>query len=37
MLTDFILHKALCSSEFGGVTAIELGAGTGIFIITLPF
>ncbi|XP_058774140.1 uncharacterized protein LOC131648394 isoform X1 [Vicia villosa] len=30
VLTDFILHKALCSSESHGVTAIELGAGTGL-------
>ncbi|XP_050884341.1 uncharacterized protein LOC127087498 isoform X2 [Lathyrus oleraceus] len=30
VLTDFILHKTLCSSEFHGVTAIEIGAGTGL-------
>ncbi|XP_024631718.1 methyltransferase-like protein 22 isoform X2 [Medicago truncatula] len=30
VLTDFILHKALCSSEFHGVIALELGAGTGL-------
>nr|AMK47967.1 putative methyltransferase family protein [Lupinus angustifolius] len=28
VLSDFILHKALCSSEFDGVIALELGAGT---------
>ncbi|XP_019436430.1 PREDICTED: methyltransferase-like protein 22 isoform X1 [Lupinus angustifolius] len=30
VLSDFILHKALCSSEFDGVIALELGAGTGL-------
>ncbi|KAL4292287.1 hypothetical protein HN51_042567 [Arachis hypogaea] len=30
VLSDFILHKALCSSEFRGVVALELGAGTGL-------
>ncbi|XP_045805945.1 methyltransferase-like protein 22 [Trifolium pratense] len=30
VLADFILHKALCSSEFHGVVALELGAGTGL-------
>ncbi|XP_057454715.1 uncharacterized protein LOC130746182 isoform X2 [Lotus japonicus] len=30
VLSDFILHKALCSSEFHGVIALELGAGTGL-------
>lgn len=30
VLTDFILHKALCSSEFHQVIALELGAGTGL-------
>ncbi|CAI8611891.1 unnamed protein product [Vicia faba] len=30
VLTDFILYKTLCSSEFRQVTAIELGAGTGL-------
>ncbi|XP_004486734.1 uncharacterized protein [Cicer arietinum] len=30
VLSDFILHKALSSSEFHGVVALELGAGTGL-------
>ncbi|XP_061348379.1 uncharacterized protein LOC133293790 [Gastrolobium bilobum] len=30
VLSDFILHKALCSSQFHGVIALELGAGTGL-------
>ncbi|KAK7261832.1 hypothetical protein RIF29_28153 [Crotalaria pallida] len=30
VLSDFILHKALSSSEFDGITALELGAGTGL-------
>ncbi|KAJ7951794.1 methyltransferase-like protein 22 [Quillaja saponaria] len=29
-LSDFVLHKVLNSSEFHGVVAIELGAGTGL-------
>jgi hypothetical protein len=29
LLTDFVLHKSFTSSEFDGVTAIEIGAGTG--------
>lgn len=33
VLSDFILHKALSSSEFHGVVALELGAGTGTLII----
>ncbi|KAJ4758076.1 Protein-lysine methyltransferase METTL21B [Rhynchospora pubera] len=35
VLTDFVLHKCLTSSEFNGVTAIELGAGTGLVGIAL--
>ncbi|MED6133927.1 hypothetical protein PIB30_032727 [Stylosanthes scabra] len=30
VLSDFILHQALCSSQFHGVIALELGAGTGL-------
>ncbi|KAK7271902.1 hypothetical protein RJT34_28171 [Clitoria ternatea] len=30
VLSDFILHKSLCSSELHGVMALELGAGTGM-------
>lgn len=30
LLTDFVLHKSFTSSEFDGVTAIEIGAGTGL-------
>ncbi|ESW22652.1 hypothetical protein PHAVU_005G170700 [Phaseolus vulgaris] len=30
VLSDFILHKASCSSELHGVVALELGAGTGL-------
>ncbi|KAJ3679138.1 hypothetical protein LUZ60_017149 [Juncus effusus] len=30
ILTDFILHRSLISSEFEDITAIELGAGTGL-------
>ncbi|TKY48158.1 Methyltransferase protein 22 [Spatholobus suberectus] len=30
VLSDFILHKASCSSELHGVIALELGAGTGL-------
>jgi hypothetical protein len=29
LLTDFVLHKSFTSSEFDGVTAMEIGAGTG--------
>lgn len=36
VLSDFILHKTLCSSEFHGVIALELGAGTGMWIISFP-
>ncbi|XP_078181833.1 putative methyltransferase family protein isoform X1 [Carex rostrata] len=35
VLADFVLHKCLTSSEFDGVTAIELGAGTGLVGIVL--
>lgn len=37
MLSDFILHKVLYSSEFRGVIALELGAGTGMLIISNHF
>lgn len=30
LLTDFVLHKSFASSEFDGVTAMEIGAGTGL-------
>ncbi|XP_062229361.1 uncharacterized protein LOC133927087 isoform X2 [Phragmites australis] len=30
LLTDFVLHKSFTSSDFDGVTAIEIGAGTGL-------
>uniref|UniRef100_A0ACD5ZE22 Uncharacterized protein n=1 Tax=Avena sativa TaxID=4498 RepID=A0ACD5ZE22_AVESA len=30
LLTDFVLHKSFTSSEFDGVTALEIGAGTGL-------
>ncbi|KAL6603044.1 hypothetical protein ACP70R_043405 [Stipagrostis hirtigluma subsp. patula] len=30
LLTDFVLHKSFTTSEFDGVTAIEIGAGTGM-------
>uniref|UniRef100_A0A7C9AFV5 Uncharacterized protein n=1 Tax=Opuntia streptacantha TaxID=393608 RepID=A0A7C9AFV5_OPUST len=29
VLADFVLHKTFVSSEFDGVVAVELGAGTG--------
>ena len=29
LLADFVLHKSFTSSNFDGVTAIEVGAGTG--------
>lgn len=32
VLSDFVLHKIVSSSEFHGVVALELGAGTGMFI-----
>ncbi|WVZ79266.1 hypothetical protein U9M48_026867 [Paspalum notatum var. saurae] len=30
LLADFVLHKSFTSSDFDGVTAIEMGAGTGL-------
>ncbi|CAM0902527.1 unnamed protein product [Alopecurus aequalis] len=30
LLTDFVLHKSFTSSEFHDVTAVEIGAGTGL-------
>uniref|UniRef100_A0A0A9H3A3 Methyltransferase-like protein 22 n=1 Tax=Arundo donax TaxID=35708 RepID=A0A0A9H3A3_ARUDO len=30
LLADFVLHKSFTSSDFDGVTAIEIGAGTGL-------
>ncbi|KAK3134180.1 hypothetical protein QOZ80_6AG0546000 [Eleusine coracana subsp. coracana] len=30
LLADFVLHKSSTSSDFDGVTAIEIGAGTGL-------
>ena len=33
MLSDFVLHKMFTSSDFHGIVALELGAGTGISII----
>lgn len=36
LLSDFILHKASCSSELHGVIALELGAGTGMLLIIFP-
>ncbi|EMS58163.1 hypothetical protein TRIUR3_10160 [Triticum urartu] len=30
LLTDFVLHKSFTSSEFDGVIAMEIGAGTGL-------
>lgn len=35
VLADFVLHKMINSSEFRGVIAIELGAGTGLVGILL--
>ncbi|KAK9066086.1 hypothetical protein SSX86_015488 [Deinandra increscens subsp. villosa] len=29
-LSDFVLHKMFTSSEFNGIVAVELGAGTGL-------
>ncbi|CAJ1955212.1 unnamed protein product [Sphenostylis stenocarpa] len=34
VLSDFILHKASCSSELHGVIALELGAGTEMFLMS---
>ena len=33
VLSDFVLHKMFTSSDFHGIVALELGAGTGISII----
>lgn len=33
MLSDFVLHKMFTSSEFDGIIALELGAGTGMLTI----
>ncbi|XP_071733469.1 uncharacterized protein [Rutidosis leptorrhynchoides] len=30
VLSDFVLHKMFTSSEFDGIVAVELGAGTGL-------
>lgn len=35
VLTDFVLHRISISSDFNGITALELGAGTGDLITTL--
>ncbi|XP_059643524.1 uncharacterized protein LOC132285359 [Cornus florida] len=35
ILADFVLHKMFTSSEFDGIVAIELGAGTGLVGILL--
>ncbi|KAF7136480.1 hypothetical protein RHSIM_Rhsim08G0222000 [Rhododendron simsii] len=35
ILADFVLHKMVTSSEFDGIVAIELGAGTGLVGILL--
>ncbi|CAL5039560.1 unnamed protein product [Urochloa decumbens] len=35
LLTDFVLHKSFTSSNFDGVTAIEVGAGTGLVGLAL--
>ncbi|KAL5225884.1 hypothetical protein ABZP36_012523 [Zizania latifolia] len=35
LLTDFVLHKSFTSSEFNGVTAIEIGAGAGLVGLAL--
>ncbi|CAL5439810.1 unnamed protein product [Camellia sinensis] len=35
ILADFVLHKMVASSEFDGIVAIELGAGTGLVGILL--
>lgn len=33
VLSDFVLHKMFTSSEFDGIVALELGAGTGCHFI----
>ncbi|KAG1327120.1 methyltransferase-like protein 22 [Cocos nucifera] len=35
VLTDFVLHKSLSSSDFNDIIALELGAGTGLVGIAL--
>ncbi|CAN6220677.1 unnamed protein product [Urochloa humidicola] len=35
LLADFVLHKSFTSSDFDGVTAIEVGAGTGLVGLAL--
>ncbi|XP_072963100.1 uncharacterized protein [Typha angustifolia] len=35
LLADFVLHKGCTSCDFNGITAIELGAGTGLVGIAL--
>ncbi|XP_059459393.1 uncharacterized protein LOC132188844 isoform X2 [Corylus avellana] len=35
VLSDFVLHKMFTSSEFDGIVALELGAGTGLAGILL--
>ncbi|XP_066371023.1 uncharacterized protein [Miscanthus floridulus] len=35
LLADFVLHKSFSSSNFDGVTAIEIGAGTGLVGLAL--
>uniref|UniRef100_A0A0D9WSG1 Methyltransferase-like protein 22 n=1 Tax=Leersia perrieri TaxID=77586 RepID=A0A0D9WSG1_9ORYZ len=35
LLADFVLHKSFTSSELNGVTAIEIGAGTGLVGLAL--
>ncbi|WVZ79265.1 hypothetical protein U9M48_026867 [Paspalum notatum var. saurae] len=35
LLADFVLHKSFTSSDFDGVTAIEMGAGTGLVGLAL--
>ncbi|WCJ40735.1 Methyltransferase-like protein 22 [Euphorbia peplus] len=37
VLSDFVLHKMFTSSEFVGITALELGAGTGLAGILLAY
>ena len=35
VLADFVLHKMFTSSEFDGIVAVELGAGTGNLVAYL--
>ncbi|KAG0499034.1 hypothetical protein HPP92_003725 [Vanilla planifolia] len=35
VLSDYIIHRSFVSSDFDGVTAIELGAGTGLTGVVL--